>query len=266
MSETASAEGGECLVPPRRDPERLARRTFGVVPTAIRYHAHSPWLVRHVVLANHRAGGLAHLDPTLADLVFLAVSQDNSCRYCYEAQRAVLRILGFDEQRIRRVEEAASAAAEDRAEKLALDFARRLSRANPLPGAADREALRRAGFGEEAIREIACVAAQTVFANRTTMLPAIPVHEVEGLAERLPYRLLRPLAARLLRAKTRRGGPEELPEAAKRGPFAHVALPLQGDGESGGLPGRHRGRRRRSPCHPTSRTGPPCRSRCSPSR
>jgi AhpD family alkylhydroperoxidase len=230
MSQLASVEWDECLVPPRKDPalEREVRKVFGTVPPSVPYHANSPWLVRSLMLGNYRAGGLVHLDLHLADLIFLAVSQDASCRYCYAAQRAALRILGFDEERIRRVEEAVFTAEADRSEKLALDFARRLSRANPVPGAADRVALREAGYSDAAIQEIACMAAYTVFANRTTTLPAIPVDRLEALDTRLLFKLLRPLVARLFRAKIRRGEPECLPDAMREGPFAYVPLALDG--------------------------------------
>jgi alkylhydroperoxidase family enzyme len=72
------------------------------------------------------------------------------------------------------------------------------------------------------------MAAYTVFANRTTTLPAIPVDRLEALDTRLLFKLLRPLVARLFRAKIRRGEPECLPDAMREGPFAYVPLALDG--------------------------------------
>jgi AhpD family alkylhydroperoxidase len=181
-----------------------------------------------MVGANYRGGLLVALAPELADLVFLAVSQDNSCRFCYAAVRSTLRILGFDEARIRRAEETASTAETELRESAALDFARRFSRANPPAGPEDRERLRRAGFGEDEIRELAYMAGYSVLANRSTTLPAIPPQALEGLPDRLAVRIVRPLLARLLRFRTRAGQAESLPDELRSVPFAHVPLALEG--------------------------------------
>ena len=95
----------DCLVPPRKDREveRAFRQKFGAVPPSAPYFANSPWVAYSFADANYRAAQLVDLDLELADLIFLAVSQDNSCRFCYAFQRSLLRILGFDETRIRRV-------------------------------------------------------------------------------------------------------------------------------------------------------------------
>ena len=203
MANLADIEWEECLVPPRKDAEveREFRRSFGAVPPSIPYLANSPWLVRAQARCNYRSGQLVHIDCDLADLIFLAVSQDNSCRFCYAAQRSALRILGFDAERILRVEEAASSAETDQRENRALDFARRLSRSNPAPGKADAELLREVGYGDQGIQEIAYIAAYTVSANRAVTLPAIPTAGVDALADRPLVRLLRPLIARLILSK-----------------------------------------------------------------
>jgi AhpD family alkylhydroperoxidase len=230
MTKLQNVEWEECLLEPRRDPEleRDARKTFGVPYPLIRFYSPCPWLARSFITANYRNGQLVHIDLGLADLIFLAVSQDNSCRYCYASQRTALRILGFDEERIRRVEEASFTAEADRGERLALDFARRFSRANPPPSAADKAALRDAGYRDEAIKEIAYIASHTVSGNMGGTLPAAPLGRVEGMDARWQFKLLRPLIARLLRSRRRRGRPEFLPSKLKTGPFAYVAHELNG--------------------------------------
>ena len=201
MSSLESVEWEECLLEPRRDAdlEREARRTLGFVPPALSLFSSCPWLARNVVHGGFRYGRLIHLDLVLADLIFLAVSQDSSCRYCYAGQRALFRLQGFDEERIRRVEEASFSAEDDPRERLALDFARRFSRSNPAPSAADLSALRDAGYGDGEIKEIACVAATTVTANRVTTLPALPL-EQSNLETRWLVRLFRPLVGRWIRS------------------------------------------------------------------
>ena len=175
-----------------------------------------------------RSGLLAHLDPDLADLIFLAVSQDNSCRYCYATQRAQLRILGFDEQKIRAIEQASHSAQFDPSERLALDYARRISRANPAPSASDEQALIDAGYSIEMLREATFAATSAVVANRLTTLLAIPLAPVEGIADRFSTRLLRPLIARLIRSRDKPGRPEPLADDLKTGPFAYVGCALDG--------------------------------------
>lgn len=230
MTTLQNVEWGECLLEPRRDAEleRDARKAYGVPFPLIRFYSPCPWLARAFIKGNYRNGQLVHIDLDLADLIFLAVSQDNSCRYCYASQRMQLRVLGFDDERIRRVEEASFTAEADRGERLALDFARRFSRANPPPSAADKAALREAGYSDEAIKEIAYMASYTVSGNRTATLPAAPLERVEGMEDRWLFKLLRPLIARLLRPRKKRGRPEFLPSELKSGPFAYVALELDG--------------------------------------
>ena len=230
MASMQDVEWEACLVPPRKDPEleREFRKTWGTVPPVARYLTHSPWLARILVRGTFRHGQLVHIDIRLAELIFLAVSQDNSCRYCFAAQRGSLRIQGFDEERIRRVEQAFASAEDDPRESLVLDYARKISQSNPPPTAADRVALRQAGYSDEAIKEIAYVASSTVAGNRMATLPAVPVEDVEGIEDRWYVRLLRPLIARMLRSKERQGQPEFLPPELKTGPFAYVDLELDG--------------------------------------
>jgi AhpD family alkylhydroperoxidase len=230
VSALAAVEWSDGIVPPRRDPEieRAFRQAFGLVPPSTGYYANCPWLAFSMANANYRSGQLVALAPELADLVFLAVSQDNSCRFCYAAVRSTLRILGFDEARIRRTEETASTTETDPRESAALDFARRFSRANPPAGPEDRERLRGAGFRGDEIRELAYMAGYSVLGNRTTTLPAVPPQALEGLPDRLAVRIVRPLLARVLRFRTRTGQAEPLPEELRSVPFAHVPLALEG--------------------------------------
>ena len=95
-----------CLIEPRPDRalEAYARRKQGVPQPSIRYFVDCPWLARALVDLHPELGLLVHLDLHLADLVSLIVSQENSCRFCYAAVRAMLRIQGMSEARIQRIE------------------------------------------------------------------------------------------------------------------------------------------------------------------
>ena len=157
---------------------------------------------------------VAHVSPALCDLIALVVSQDNSCRYCFGAQRAVMRMLGYREAYIARLERSFHVADLSDAERAGLDFARRISRADPRPSRAEVERLARAGFSPPAIAELAYVAAATVFANRAATLLALPPEPFETMVDRPLVRLMRPLMARRLRARPRQ--PEPLPRRTLR--------------------------------------------------
>ena len=230
MSHPQEIEWEACMLEPRRDAEleREVRKALGLVPPAIPLFAPCAWLARAFVRCNLLLTPLVYAERALVDLISLAVSQANSCRYCYASQRALLRIQGFDEERIRQLQEAYVGAESDPGERRALEFARSISRSSPPPSAVERSALREAGFSDGAIREIAYVAAMTIAANRYTTLPALPLVQVEGLEKRWFIRLLRPVLARLLRSKTKQGEPEFLPPELRTGPFAYVTLALDG--------------------------------------
>jgi len=134
---------------------------------------------------------LTCLDPEFVELVALVVSQDNSCRYCYAATRSMLKILGFPDERIRRLEEDMLAAELSPAQQAGLAFARRVSRANPLASRADAEPLRLTGYGLEAAKELTFTAAINVFFNRIATLPALPTEVMERLADHWYVKLLR---------------------------------------------------------------------------
>ena len=103
----------------------------------------------------------------------------------------------------------------------ALAFARRQSRTGPAAAREARQAIQSAGFGAEAIKEIAFVVGITDFANRATTITAIPVREFERMPERLHMRLLRPLIGRLTRSRHARGRPTALERVPS---YPYVAL------------------------------------------
>ena len=229
MSAMQEIEWEECLLEPRRDKavEREIRKAGGLVLPTLSFYHPCPWLARSSG-KTYRSRQLVHTELALADLIFLVVSQDNSCRYCYASQRSLLRIQGFDEERIQLLEDMSFTAEDDPRERLALEFARRVSRANPPPSTAEKDALREASYNEESVKEIAYVAAFTVFANRITTLPAVPLEQVDGLDRRWYIKLFRPLIASYFRSRSQLGQPEFLPPELKSGPFSYLTNELDG--------------------------------------
>jgi alkylhydroperoxidase family enzyme len=195
-----------CLVEPRADRalESYARRKTGLPLPSIRYFAQVPWLARALVDLHPEYGLLMHLDQNVADVLTLVVSRENSCRFCYAAQRALLWGLGMSKARIARVEQELSVGLGPQT-AAAIAFARAQSRAG-TPGARDaRQALRHAGFSDDAVKEIAFTVAATDFLNRAFTIPAIPVRPIERLPDQILMRLFRPLINRILEKHRFRG-------------------------------------------------------------
>lgn len=215
-----------CLLEPVRDPalEAWARRRIGLPHPTVRYFARAPWVARMLVRWLPEQGLLVELDLHEADLVGLVVSQENSCRFCYAAVRAMLRIQGLSEERVQRLErQLADTEVEPRLAAL-VRFTRRMARSDPPLAPSDVEALRAAGFGAGAIRELMFAVAGNGLFNRTATLGALPPREFERLPDLLPVRWLRPLLARWMERFRRRG--RLAPPPAADGPMAGLVAAL----------------------------------------
>src|SRR5262249_28424941 len=195
---------GDCLVPPGTAvPDLIAeiRRTHGgLVPEWGARFAPVPWLVR--TMSEMTSLPFAHLSLHDTSLIALVVSRDNSCRFCYGTQRAMMRILGHELDAIDRLERGALVDP-DPAGQLVLDFARKVSRGIPRPGASECAALEHTGRSREAVAEIAASAAFTVFANRASTLVALPPSPLERTTYQVAGRLLRPFLVRRVRFRGR---------------------------------------------------------------
>jgi AhpD family alkylhydroperoxidase len=207
----------QCLLAPERgrEAEAYLKREAGSAPAWSRYFWSCPWFTKAMIRLAYDNGLLVRLDFETADLVALVVSQENSCRYCYAAARAMMRLLGMSEERMQVLEQRLALPDLDPRGAAAVKFARRMSRANPLATAADRESLRQAGFSAEEIRELAYVVASTAFMNRVSTIPALSPQSWERAPDQWFYRLLRPMVARSIKRWRRRGQPAP---AASAGP------------------------------------------------
>jgi alkylhydroperoxidase family enzyme len=230
IAETPAAAGmewGECWLEPVAPPSDLAaevkKAMGGNLPNWATRLSPVPWTVRAFTRVN--TSKFAFMPPELWGLIGFVVSQDNSCRYCYGATRTILRIVGYHDASIDRLESEMQLADVSPAEQAALRFARKVSQANPRPTPADLDALARAGFARPAVAEIAYSAAISCFANRLATLFALPPDPFERLLDRPLTRLLRPLIARSIRAK--RGAPVD-PPVPNEPPCADVVAALDG--------------------------------------
>jgi AhpD family alkylhydroperoxidase len=228
----ADVEWDACVLEPHRDRELEAyvRRGLGTVPSSVAYFARVPWVVRSMTEMSSAGSPLMHVDPVLADLVGLVVSQDNSCRYCFGVQRLMLRVHGVPESRIHQLEQGFLDAEIDPRAKSALDFSRRLSRAAPLASASDTQALRAAGWSTDAIRELAYHSVFNVYMNRMMTIAAIPFAPVEGMADSWPVRIFAPVIRVAMRQRQKRAlaRAAHLPPERALGPWSYLVGALDG--------------------------------------
>ncbi len=230
MALVSDIEWEACLLEPRRnhDLERRLRKRGSMVPDSMGYFADCPWAAETIAELSACMMTRVHLESPLPDLAMLVVSQDNSCRFCFAAQRVLLRLQGFAESRISQLEQDLLTAELDPRDKAALEFARRVSRSNPLPTEADVKTLLDNGFSEMGIKELAGHVALSTFFNRISTLPALPPERYEELLDRWYVRLARPLLARRVRSWTRLAAPQALKPEERTGPFSYAVVALDG--------------------------------------
>jgi alkylhydroperoxidase family enzyme len=214
------------VLPALIEPEVEARikRQFGMVPDLVRRIASCPWLLRtSLYWAQYRYTHLTHRQQDIGSLV---ASQENACRYCYGSARAAMRLLGYGERLITRIERDSQLAELDEKERAFIRFCRNLARSKPRPGRAMREELLALGFTPLAVAEMAFLIVNTCHSNRLcTLLACKPEAAVEAMAEKWFVWVLRPLIRYMMRK-----GPRQvaLPAQPEGGPLSAVADTLRG--------------------------------------
>jgi alkylhydroperoxidase family enzyme len=188
------------ILPVVDDPawEAEVKRTMGSMPDFMRRVAPSPWMRR--LCMNTARYRYTHLSARYANICFLVTSQENSCRYCYGAARAMLRLLGYSDKLITRIEREAQLAELDERERAFIEFSRNLARSSPRPGRVAREQLITLGFAPEVVAEMAFMIALNCLGNRiTTLMACAPEASLEKLSVSWLGRVLRPFIARQMR-------------------------------------------------------------------
>jgi alkylhydroperoxidase family enzyme len=183
---------GESILPPVADPawEAEIKRRGGRVSEVDRRVAPNVWLREACLgLTTYRAHEIPN---RLFNIGALVTAQENSCRYCYGASRAYLKILGYPESFISRIERDLHVAELNEMERACIAFCRNLARSRPRPAKADREALIRLGYSALAVHELALVIALGCFYNRIGILIACPPEQgFERMANGFVGRLMR---------------------------------------------------------------------------
>jgi alkylhydroperoxidase family enzyme len=227
----------EPILPTVADPawEAEIKRRGAQVGEVDRRVAPSPWL-RSVCLgvATYRPYAVPQ---RLFQIGAMVTAQENSCRYCYGANRAYLKILGYSESFISRIERDAHVAELDEKERGFIAFCRNLARSRPRPAKRDREELIKLGYTPLAVNEIAFMIAMACFYNRVGILTASPPElGFERMANGLLGHLLGPVIRWQATRRARAQQPAPLDAATlAKGPFGPVVATLAGLPAAAGL-------------------------------
>jgi AhpD family alkylhydroperoxidase len=230
MTAMREIEWEASLLEPRPWPEFEKRLTHecGRPGGLMRYLEGNEWLGDATIRLSVELANRVHLDADLADEVGLVVSQDNSCRFCFGAQRMLLRSLGMKEARIAQLEQDLLTGDFTPRERAALKFTRRISRSAPLATMSDIDALREVGFSNDEIAELVGVIGLHLYFNRLATLLALPPESMEELPDKWWARFGRPLMAIKCRSMRTTSRPTDLTPEERTGPFASVVNGLDG--------------------------------------
>ena len=103
----------------------------------------NPWLAA-AVLSFSEPEKVAYAPLQLMGVAYFVASQENSCRYCYGAARAMMKIRGYSEKQVQDLEHEADLAGG--LTRQVVEFARKLAKSNPSPAREDSEALVKEGW------------------------------------------------------------------------------------------------------------------------
>lgn len=144
---------------------------FGATPNMFRAVANSPAALQSM-WAAFGALGSGTLSAKLGEQIAVAVANRNACEYCLAAHTALGRKAGAtaDEMAAAQV-----GSASDAATQAALNFALKVVEQRAQITADDVQALRTAGFSDEAIMEIMAHVALNLFTNYVNVAFDVPL-------------------------------------------------------------------------------------------
>lgn len=144
---------------------------FGTTPAMFRAVANSPAALRSMWGSFGALGG-GTLGARLGEQIAVAVADRNGCAYCLAAHTALGRKAGASAEEMAAAQLGESADARTQA---ALRFALKVVSERGQVSEADVQALRDAGFGDEAVVEILAHVALNLFTNYVNLALAVPV-------------------------------------------------------------------------------------------
>jgi len=143
------------------------REKLGFIPNVLRAYAFdNAKLQAFIDMADDLMLGDSGLSKLEREMIAVAVSAVNHCHYCLTAHGAAVRQRGKDPELGELIAQNYRAARLDARQKAMLDFSVKLTEQPDKIEEADREALRRAGFSDRDIWDIAAVAGFYNMSNR----------------------------------------------------------------------------------------------------
>jgi uncharacterized peroxidase-related enzyme len=140
---------------------------LGFVPNVFRAYAFdNAKLKAFIMMSDDLMLGESGLSKAEREMIAVAVSAINHCHYCLTSHGAALRQRAKDTELGETIAQNYRAARLDRRRKAMLDFAAKLTEAPDKIEEADRAALRRTGFSDRDIWDIAAVASFFNMSNR----------------------------------------------------------------------------------------------------
>ena len=144
---------------------------FGAVPNMFKAVANSPAALRSMWGAFGALGG-GTIDPKLGEQIAVAVADRNGCGYCLAAHTMLGRKAGASAVEMEQAQTGRSA---DPKTAAALAFAIKVTENRAAVTATDMQALRAAGFDDEAIVEILAHVALNLFTNYVNVALDVPM-------------------------------------------------------------------------------------------
>ena len=143
------------------------REKLGFVPNVLRAYAFdNTKLQAFIDMVDDLMLGDSGLSKLEREMIAVAVSAVNHCHYCLTAHGAAVRQRGKDPELGELIAQNYRAARLDARQKAMLDFSVKLTEHPDKIEEADREALRRAGFSDRDIWDIAAIAGFYNMSNR----------------------------------------------------------------------------------------------------
>jgi uncharacterized peroxidase-related enzyme len=144
---------------------------FGATPNMFKAVAHSPAALQSM-WGSFAALGQGALDARLGEKIAVAVADRNACEYCLAAHTALGRKAGATADEMTAAQMGESS---DPPTAAALRFALKLVNERGQVSDTDVQALRQAGFSDEAVVEILAHVALNLFTNYVNVAFAVPV-------------------------------------------------------------------------------------------
>lgn len=201
LTQINEIEWGEPILPAVEDPEwekQVRHELGGEAPDLMMIVAPSQWL-RNASLKWPRYVP-QEFPQRLADIATLVCAQENACRYCYGVARAQLKLFGYSEKLISKIEKGLHLAELDEKEHTFIQFCRNLARSSPRPPKKERDKLIELGYSEKTVAEMAFYIANHCFVNRTaTFLSCSLFNKLEKMSGSFVGKLFRPFIEKKIR-------------------------------------------------------------------